>query len=170
MSKVLIDRELLERILGKMSIVWQRTDETEELREILAQPAAEDCGLEVVAFGYGKTVLWNQTDGPDVAWGEQLCRKSDADARDAMRLERIASLDSDARFFYGKMSDAEHANEQLRAELAALKSATVVMPAEAELIAFAVEEQFLLFCDEDEFVQIAAAVLHKFARLNRSKT
>ena len=39
MTKVLVERELLERIVSKMNIVWQKTDETEELRAILAQPA-----------------------------------------------------------------------------------------------------------------------------------
>lgn len=31
-----------------------------------------------------------------------------------------------------------------------------------ELIDFAIEEQFLLFCDEDDFIQISRAVLDKF--------
>ena len=35
-------------------------------------------------------------------------------------------------------------------------------PTDKELEAFAVEEQFLLFCDEDEFTQIARAVLAKW--------
>src|SRR5690606_34290662 len=37
------------------------------------------------------------------------------------------------------------------------------VPSDAELVAFAGEEQFLLFCDKDEFVQIARAVLQRFA-------
>ena len=39
MTKVLVERELLERIVSKINIVWQKTDETEELRAILARPA-----------------------------------------------------------------------------------------------------------------------------------
>ena len=35
-------------------------------------------------------------------------------------------------------------------------------PTDKELEAFAVEEQFLLFCDVDEFTQIARAVLAKW--------
>ena len=35
-------------------------------------------------------------------------------------------------------------------------------PTDAELIAFATEEQFLLFCDQDEFTDIARAVLAKW--------
>lgn len=35
-------------------------------------------------------------------------------------------------------------------------------PTDKELEAFAIEEQFLLFCDVDEFTQIARAVLAKF--------
>ena len=35
-------------------------------------------------------------------------------------------------------------------------------PTDAELIAFATEEQFLLFCDPDEFTDIARAVLAKW--------
>lgn len=37
-------------------------------------------------------------------------------------------------------------------------------PTDEELVAFAVAEQFLLFCDEDEFIEIARAVLWKFAK------
>ena len=40
---------------------------------------------------------------------------------------------------------------------------TKSVPSDAELVAFAGEEQFLLFCDKDEFVQIARAVLQRFA-------
>jgi hypothetical protein len=36
-------------------------------------------------------------------------------------------------------------------------------PTDKELEAFAIEEQFLLFCDVDEFTQIARAVLAKWA-------
>ena len=36
-------------------------------------------------------------------------------------------------------------------------------PSYEALVGFAVDEQFLLFCDEDEFIQIARAVLNKFA-------
>ena len=35
-------------------------------------------------------------------------------------------------------------------------------PTDKELEAFAIEEQFLLFCDVDEFTQIARAVLAKW--------
>lgn len=35
-------------------------------------------------------------------------------------------------------------------------------PTDKELEAFAIEEQFLLFCDTDEFTQIARAVLAKW--------
>lgn len=35
-------------------------------------------------------------------------------------------------------------------------------PTNEELVAFAVEEQFLLFCDQDECIDIARAVLWKF--------
>ena len=35
-------------------------------------------------------------------------------------------------------------------------------PTDKELEAFAIEEQFLLFCDVDEFTQIARAVLAKY--------
>ena len=38
-------------------------------------------------------------------------------------------------------------------------------PTDKELEAFAVEEQFLLFCDVDEFTQIARAVLAHFLNL-----
>lgn len=38
------------------------------------------------------------------------------------------------------------------------------IPTDETLIEFAAAEQFLLFCDEEEFVQIARAVLAKFAR------
>lgn len=34
-----------------------------------------------------------------------------------------------------------------------------------ELIDFAIEEQFLLFCDEDDFIQISRSVLDKFGAL-----
>lgn len=95
-------------------------------------------------------------DGGDPSLEEQLRRM----AEDAANL-RIAEL---------RLHEVATHCTTVEQELAALKSAPVAMPAEAELIAFAVEEQFLLFCDGDEFVQIAAAVLHKFARLNRSKT
>ena len=37
-------------------------------------------------------------------------------------------------------------------------------PTDEELIQFAVDEQFLLFCDEEEFVQIAREVLHKWGQ------
>lgn len=36
-------------------------------------------------------------------------------------------------------------------------------PKEKELLAFGVAEQFMLFCDEDEFLQIANAVLDNYA-------
>ena len=36
------------------------------------------------------------------------------------------------------------------------------LPTDAELAAFAVEEEFLLFCSDEEFLQIARAVLAKF--------
>lgn len=36
------------------------------------------------------------------------------------------------------------------------------VPTDNDLIKFAIEEQFLLFCDQDEFVQIAREVLAKF--------
>ena len=39
---------------------------------------------------------------------------------------------------------------------------TDTQPTDNELVAFATEEQFLLFCDEDDFVQIARAVLAKW--------
>ena len=35
-------------------------------------------------------------------------------------------------------------------------------PTDAELVAFAVEEEFLLFCSDEEFLQIARAVLAKW--------
>lgn len=38
----------------------------------------------------------------------------------------------------------------------------IEVPSDEELAEFAAEEQFLLFCDEDEFVQIARAVLQRF--------
>jgi acyl carrier protein len=37
-------------------------------------------------------------------------------------------------------------------------------PTDAELIAFAAADEFLLFCAEDEFVQIARAVLDKWGQ------
>ncbi len=37
-------------------------------------------------------------------------------------------------------------------------------PSDAELVAFAIAEQFLLFCDSDEFVDIARAVLAKWGQ------
>ena len=39
---------------------------------------------------------------------------------------------------------------------------TTLAPTDAELIEFAVADEFLLFCDEDDFVQIARAVLAKW--------
>lgn len=39
-----------------------------------------------------------------------------------------------------------------------------VVPTDKELEAFAVEEQFLLFCDVDEFTQIAREVLAKWGQ------
>ena len=39
---------------------------------------------------------------------------------------------------------------------------TTLAPTDAELVAFAVADEFLLFCDEDDFVQIARAVLAKW--------
>lgn len=36
-----VPRKLLERIIGKMNIVWQKTDETEELRTLLQAPAPQ---------------------------------------------------------------------------------------------------------------------------------
>ena len=42
-------------------------------------------------------------------------------------------------------------------------------PTDKELEAFAVEEQFLLFCDVDEFTQIARAVLAKWGTLRAEK-
>ena len=50
MTKVLVERELLERIVSKMNIVWQKTDETEELRALLPAPSVEVEGLEVIGF------------------------------------------------------------------------------------------------------------------------
>jgi hypothetical protein len=35
-------------------------------------------------------------------------------------------------------------------------------PTDVELIAFAVEEEFLLFCDQEDFVEIARSVLAKW--------
>ena len=40
----------------------------------------------------------------------------------------------------------------------------MIEPSDEELIRFAVEEQFLLFCDEDSFIQIARAVLNRYAK------
>jgi len=40
-DKILVDRELLERILTKMNIVWQQTDEMVELRAALAAPVQQ---------------------------------------------------------------------------------------------------------------------------------
>lgn len=106
MTKHIIDSELIRRIIGKMNMVWQKTDETEELRAILAQPAA-DCGLEVVAWRIGLPTgykVYEQRQPwayeqygtfPFVTYDvQELVRKSDADARDAMRLERIAELEA----------------------------------------------------------------------------
>ena len=39
---------------------------------------------------------------------------------------------------------------------------TTLAPTDAELVEFAVADEFLLFCDEDDFVQIARAVLAKW--------
>lgn len=39
---------------------------------------------------------------------------------------------------------------------------TQPLPTDAELVAFAVEEEFLLFCSDEEFLQIARAVLAKW--------
>ena len=63
----------------------------------------------------------------------------------------------------------EMANEKLAAELAELKAKMEgVVPVDRELLDFAVSEQFLLFCDEEEFLDIAKSVLGRFARLNSS--
>lgn len=40
----------------------------------------------------------------------------------------------------------------------------MTIPTDAELVAFATEEQFLLFCDPDEFTDIARAVLAKWGQ------
>lgn len=44
-----------------------------------------------------------------------------------------------------------------------------VEPTDAELLAFAAEEQFFLFCDEDGFLQIAHAVIYWYARRQRAQ-
>jgi hypothetical protein len=44
------------------------------------------------------------------------------------------------------------------------RNACLPEPSDEELIRFAVEEQFLLFCDEDSFIQIARAVLQKYGK------
>ena len=43
-----------------------------------------------------------------------------------------------------------------------MTNTTTLAPTDAELVAFAVADEFLLFCDEDDFVQIARAVLAKW--------
>jgi len=94
-------RELLERAAMMELDTTKRTIAIQdELRALLAQPAA-DCGLEVVAWQDAENPLyttgekrqmhgWATDDYPIV----ELVRKSDADARDAMRLERIAELEA----------------------------------------------------------------------------
>ncbi|MEN5181728.1 hypothetical protein ABE501_18355 [Comamonas testosteroni] len=42
------------------------------------------------------------------------------------------------------------------------KKLTATEPSDKELMEFAVEEEFILFCSEDEFIDIARAVLHRF--------
>jgi hypothetical protein len=46
---------------------------------------------------------------------------------------------------------------------------TMTEPTDKELEAFAIEEEFLLFCDVDEFTQIARAVLAKWGTLRAEK-
>lgn len=40
----------------------------------------------------------------------------------------------------------------------------LVEPTDDELLEWAEDEQFFLFCDEDEFLQIARGVIHKYGR------
>ena len=44
MTDIKVPRELLERVISKMNIVWQKTDEIEEIKALLAQPAAPTDG------------------------------------------------------------------------------------------------------------------------------
>ncbi|WP_323026648.1 hypothetical protein [Castellaniella sp.] len=37
-------------------------------------------------------------------------------------------------------------------------------PTDAQILAWAAEEQFFLFCDEDDLLQIVRAALHRFGR------
>lgn len=64
------------------------------------------------------------------------------------------------------LGDALAENNRLRARVAELEeqlaSRAVPEPTDDELSAFAEEEQFLLFCDTDEFIDIARSVLHRF--------
>src|SRR5690625_4630196 len=63
---------------------------------------------------------------------------------------------------------AYHRCAEYKKELAALQAARTEAvqgePTDAELLAFAGEENFFLFCDEDEFLQIARAVIHWYMR------
>lgn len=45
---------------------------------------------------------------------------------------------------------------------------TQPLPTDAELVAFAVEEEFLLFCSDEDFLQIARAVLAKWGQTAHS--
>ena len=196
MTKVLVERELLERVVHVMDECIGFSSTANELRAMLAQPAHDVASLPA---GYVMVPVEPTPAMLDVAVSHALMVSLSGDynwsayMRDVWsrmlaasrlpvqpvqgmsnRSKRLDEIRAEAeRFFEWPGDDRSTVTLTsciLFADHIASPSAPVVMPTEAELIAFAVEEQFFLFCDEDEFVQIAEAVLHKFARLNRSKT
>jgi|GEM_PF-6811783 len=64
--------------------------------------------------------------------------------------------------FNGAIEDCSVIEDIYRSIAAHHQPAQKAEPSDDELLEFAIEEEFLLFCDEDEFLQIARALLSRY--------
>ena len=97
MTKHIVDSDLLERIIGKMNIVWQKTDETEELRVILAaapKPPVQQCEAPSCGCADAYCKAWDEAPQPsdDVAKDAARYRWL-RDRGDACQWENILRFD-----------------------------------------------------------------------------
>ena len=119
-----VPRELLENTLNKMSIVWQSTDEMDQLRALLSAPSPAGVdGMEVAATYVQEFMRAVPSGLCHITDGDQLCRLSDVKAiidglrGENQRLQQELRLHQSQIESSGRIADrAQRVAVQLRTE------------------------------------------------------